>query len=320
MVQYNIRKGLSYMADIYDSAFRTVLNDCSKLMIPIINISFGERYTGNEKIIFYPNEHFIDQQNAPDEKRITDTNFAVYGTVRKIYHWECQSTPDSRMLIRLFEYDAQIALDQGEIVKEVLTVEFPHTAVLYLRYAKTKTPDAYKYVIKTPGGRVEYDVPLFKTQQYTLDEIFEKKLFLLIPFYIFSKEAEFSMYEAEPLKLEALKNEYMEIIERLDQMVQEGWLSDFDRSTLLETAKEVMDEIAKKYQVVVKGMDQIMGGALLETNARKIKNEGRVEGFDEKGIKIFLNLLATGMSENEAQCLAEIDDELVKIALKSRDM
>ena len=67
------------MADIYDSAFRTVLNDCSKLMIPIINISFGERYTGNEKIIFYPNEHFIDQQNAPDEKRITDTNFAVYG-------------------------------------------------------------------------------------------------------------------------------------------------------------------------------------------------------------------------------------------------
>ena len=53
MVQYNIRKGLSYMADIYDSAFRTVLNDCSKLMIPIINISFGERYTGNEKITFY---------------------------------------------------------------------------------------------------------------------------------------------------------------------------------------------------------------------------------------------------------------------------
>lgn len=71
------------MADIYDSAFRTVLNDCSKLIIPIINISFGEHYTGDEQIIFFPNEHFIDQQNAPDEKRITDTNFAVYGVVQE---------------------------------------------------------------------------------------------------------------------------------------------------------------------------------------------------------------------------------------------
>ena len=76
------------MADIYDTAFRTVLNDCSELIIPLINISFGEHYIGNERIEFFPNEHFIDQQNASDEKRITDTNFAVYGAVRKTYHWE----------------------------------------------------------------------------------------------------------------------------------------------------------------------------------------------------------------------------------------
>jgi len=263
---------------------------------------------------------FSDQQDEADKERITDTNFTVFGKIPKKYHVECESSlPDGRITIRLFEYDAQIALDEGGVTEETLTVTFPDTAVLYLRTYK-KTPDKMKYVIITPGGTVQYDIPIMKVQKYSLDDIFDKRLLMLIPFYIFSKEAEFSMYEAEPLKLEALKNEYMEIIERLDQMVQEGWLSDFDRSTLLETAKEVMDEIAKKYQVVVKGMDQIMGGALLETNARKIKNEGRVEGFAEKGIKIFLNLLATGMSENEAQCLAEIDDELVKIALKSRDM
>lgn len=306
------------MADIYDSAFRTILNDCSKLIIPIINISFGEHYMGNEQITFFPNEHFIDQQNAPDVKRITDTNFAVYGAVRKTYHWECQSTPDFRILIRLFEYDAQIALDQGEIEKETLTVEFPHTAVLYLRYAKTNTSSTYKYVIRTPGGSIEYEVPLFKAQQYTMDDIFENNLFLLIPFYIFSKETEFPSYEAEPHRLETLKNEYRKMIERLDRVVQEGDLSDFDRSTLLETAKDVINEIAKKYQNVVKGMDDVMGGALLETNARKIKNEGRVEGFAEKGIKIFLNLLSTGIPESEAQRLAEIDDELVEKALKSR--
>lgn len=320
------------MADIYDSAFRTVINDCSKLMIPIINIAFGEQYTGEEKIEFFPNEHFINQQNAPDEKRITDTNFAIYGASRKTYHWECQSTPDSKMLIRLFEYDAQIALDKGEVTKEVLTVEFPNTAVLYLRYAKTKAVDAYKYIIKTPGGKIEYDVPLFKAQQYTLNEIFEKNLLLLIPFYIFSKEGEFPECEKSPLKLEALKNEYLEIIERLDQLVQDGRLTDFDRTTLLETAKDVINEIAKKYQNVVKGVNIVMGGTLLETNARRIKNEGRAEGKaegkaegreegrTEKGIRVFLNLLGAGMPESEAQRLAEIGDDLVEKALKLREI
>ena len=48
------------MSDIYDSVFRTILNDCSRLIIPIINITFGETYTGDERIEFFPNEHFID--------------------------------------------------------------------------------------------------------------------------------------------------------------------------------------------------------------------------------------------------------------------
>lgn len=54
------------MGNIYDGAFRTILNDCRRLIIPVINEIFGEDYTGNEKIEFHPNEHFIDQQDAPN--------------------------------------------------------------------------------------------------------------------------------------------------------------------------------------------------------------------------------------------------------------
>lgn len=44
------------------------------------------------------------------------------------------------MTICLFEYDAQIALDEGKVIGETLTVTFPNTAVLYLQSRK-KTPD-----------------------------------------------------------------------------------------------------------------------------------------------------------------------------------
>ena len=66
-----------------------------------------------------------------------------------------------------------------------------------------------------------------------------------------------------------------------------------------------------------------MRGPLLDTNARRIKEEGiaegmakgRIEGREEKGIAIFLNLIEAGISREEAQKLAEIENDLVEKAL-----
>ena len=96
------------MGNIYDGAFRTILNDCRKLIIPVINEIFDEHYTGEEEIRFFPNEHFLDQQDAADKERITDTNFQIIGRIVKKYHLECESSlPDGKITIRLFEYDAR---------------------------------------------------------------------------------------------------------------------------------------------------------------------------------------------------------------------
>ncbi|GFI04260.1 hypothetical protein IMSAGC005_03112 [Lachnospiraceae bacterium] len=265
------------MGNIYDGAFRTILNDCRKLIIPVINEIFREEYTGEEKIEFLPNEHFLDQQDEADKERITDTNFRVIGKITKKYHLECESClPDGKITIRLFEYDAQIALDEGEVTEETLTVTFPNTAVLYLRNYK-KTPDKMKYVIVTPGGTVKYDIPLMKVQNYTLDDIFEKRLLLLIPFYIFSHEKNFPEYNSNEQKLAKLKSEYRYILERLDELEQQGVIGAFDKRTIIELSSDVVKEIAQKYGNVQKGVGDIMGGALVETSARKLKNEAKRE-------------------------------------------
>ena len=274
------------MGNIYDGAFRTILNDCRQMIIPVINEIFKEDYTGNEIIEFHPNEHFMDQQDAADHERITDTNFIIYGKKKKKYHLECESSlPDGRMTIRLFEYDAQIALDEGEIVHETLTVTFPNTAVLYLRNYK-KTPDKMRYVIKTPGGSVEYDVPIMKVQEYTLEDIFSKGLLLLIPFYIFSHEKNFQVYNNNEQKLTKLKAEYQDILERLDKLEQEGIIGAFDKRTIIELSRDVVREIAQKYENVQKGIGGMMSGALLETEARKILNKGKDEAKKETALRM----------------------------------
>lgn len=56
-----------------------------------------------------------------------------------------------------------------------------------------------------------------KVQRYSLDDIFEKRLLMLISFYIFSHESSYPEYNSSGQKLEKLKAEYQVILERLDE-------------------------------------------------------------------------------------------------------
>ena len=282
------------MGNIYDGAFRTILNDCRKLIIPVINEIFDENYTGNEEIQFFPNEHFLDQQDGADKERITDTNLRIIGKETKKYHIECESSlPDGKITVRLFEYDAQIALDEGMVTKETLTVTFPNMAVLYLRTYQ-KTPDKMKYVIVTPGGTVQYDVPIMKVQTYSLDDIFEKNLLMLLPFYIFSHEKNFDVYNTDEQKLEELKGEYQVILDRLQKLEQQEAIGAFDKRTIIELSGDVIKEIAQKYENVRKGVGDMMSGALIETEARNILQQGIQQGISEAKEKTAIKLLKRG--------------------------
>ena len=164
----------------YDDAFRTLTVDCPRLLISVINEVFDKHYTGDEEIVFHPNEHFMDQQDGAQDKIITDSSFSIIGETEEKYLFECQSTPDSSMLVRIFQYMTQEALVSGTVTKARLTVTIPNAAILFLRNSRN-TPDEMTIEMKTPGGDVEFQVPVMKIRNYTLDSIFEKKLFFLIP-------------------------------------------------------------------------------------------------------------------------------------------
>ena len=63
-----------FTGDIYDSAFRTMVNDCSKLMLPLINEMFGEHYTGSEEslTVEFPNSAvlYLRSTSRTPEKKI----------------------------------------------------------------------------------------------------------------------------------------------------------------------------------------------------------------------------------------------------------
>lgn len=311
------------MADIYDGAFRSIINDCKQFIIPFINEVFGETYTGDEEIDFYPNEHMIDQQDESDIKRITDTNFTISGKKKKKYHLECESSKySSRILIRLFEYDAQIALDQGETDRECLKVSFPNTAVLYLRDSAT-APTKMQISIETPGGTVSYEVPIAKIGKYSLDDIFDKRLFLILPFYIFIFEKDFTKYDTDGDMLKNLEAQFHTIVDRLEEMVQQDVISTFDKRTIIELSYDVIKELTKKYENLQKGVGDVMSGALIETEARRILDQGISQGISQ-GIEQGQNILIDTIKrlrngESKEDIIASgVDEHTVDLALSIR--
>ena len=80
----------------------------------------------------------------------------------------------------------------------------------------------------------------------------------------------------------------------------------------------MIKEIAQKYKNVQKGVGEIMGGALIETEARTILNQGKTQGISETKKQTALKLLKrgkqtikeiaedTGLSVTEVEQLAEL--------------
>ncbi len=137
------------------------------------------------------------------------------------------------MLIRIFEYITQEALDSGTISNYQLIVTIPHAAVLFLR-SNSNTPDSMNIIINTPGGSVSFDVHIIKVNSYSLQQLFDKNLFFLLPFYIFNSV-------------------YADFMLRLEKAVDDELISAYYRRTILDMSKKVLENIAAKYHNIQKG-------------------------------------------------------------------
>ena len=155
---------------------------------------------------------------------------------KDVYHFECQITPKGNMVIRMYEYDTQIALVHGVgIHKEdkKTFVEMPNSIILYLTHTKN-TPDFEKMQILLPDGNIwNYQVPVLKVQNSSLEMIREKKLYFLIPLttirYYSAKTKNKVEHEECPFEQFLMENIMM-----VQDAVRDGYMSD-------KTGRDILD-------------------------------------------------------------------------------
>ncbi len=209
--------------------------------------------------------------------------------------------PDGSIMFRVFEYDSQIAIKDSTDEASELRVRFPNTALIYLRHTKN-TPSSMKMVIEVPGDSCGYDIPILKVQSYGLEEIFEKKLFFLIPFHLFTYERDFREYDTDETKMAELTNHYLYLLSRLENCVKKGVMNTYTKNAIVAMTKKVMNHLTGKHEKVKEKLGDVMGGKILNYEAKDILNRG----IEQAKVELIKKKLDKGQSmEQIAEALEE---------------
>ena len=285
---------------IFDDVFQTIKEKMPELVIPLINEAFGTTYALDAPILRGEKEH-----HTANGKIITDS-YLIIGS-RK-YHLECQSTEDSTMILRMIEYDFAIGLEYAEKEEGLYQICFPHSCVLYLRGDNPKDCMVLKLVFPD-GQSVDYKVPVLRMQWYSLEELLEKNLVMLLPFYIIRYEKLREQLEMDGTLRKELYTEYRNIERYLEKLfLQNGQEKSF--RDMMELINRITGYIFSKSEKIKEGLGEIMGGQVLELESDRLIKKGEQIGLARGSIEKLAELVAKRMRKGDtAEQIAELLEE-----------
>ncbi|MBR5127043.1 MAG: hypothetical protein IKU69_01290 [Roseburia sp.] len=261
---------------IFDDVFRTIQERLPQLLIPLVNEVFHTSYA--EDIVV---ERLPEEYQKLVSKVVADSCSKIG---EQIYHFECQSTKDGNMVIRMIEYDFMIALMEAKWRKRK-RLKFPKSSIIYLRSAKNSVSEEVLEIELADEQVITYRVPVLKLRDYSIEEIFEKNLLILLPYYIIKYEKEISKIAKDVERERYLLDEYAAIIKGLEIYVKKD-IEEFH--DLLQLMRRIMEYLMRKEPDLKERMSDVMGGKVLPLPSDAIR-EARAEGL-QQGITAVIHL------------------------------
>jgi predicted transposase YdaD len=265
---------------IFDAAFKRLMRLSSSTIIQFLNGLFDLDLPLNSKVT-YPNT----EQILPDlGKQYADVIIIVHTEHGEhSFLLEEQTENDGTMLIRVFSYGYQFALEHKVTEGNITTVKLPRAMVIYLN-PNSKTPYRETLRIETADGQtLDYAVGSLRLLDYSAAELAERNMELLLPFRLLklrskidgAKSSERRVVLAGQLK--QLVGEVLPLIERSEA---NGKLTARDTETILTILDRLNDYLYtskyEEFQEVDKMVQEI-----LYTRFDRARDEARREGRQE---------------------------------------
>ena len=241
---------LSTEAQLWDEIMKKEVFLLPEQLFPLIREVHGKEYPRDTPIRLMATEYSVERLDTKEISSIrADITVQVAGS--DIYHFECEIKKDETMVIRMFEYDVHAAITYAEDEKAGYRIRFPHSAVLYLENSRTMPDELVCPVIFQDGTTHEYKVPVIQVQCYTLEDIREKHLCVLLPFLPLRFRPRIKS-KTRKIQTDELTDFYQQIILILNQEVADGHLSVRNQKAVLSLLRKSMIRVFYRDESLLK--------------------------------------------------------------------
>lgn len=274
----------------FDDVFKTECEKLRPFLIPLIKEVFGLDCTLEEDISIHgePNERYLIDGVKPANvsKRFTDSCLRIGN---KLYHVECESQNDGSILLRLAEYNVRIAIDNAvnDATNDRVIIRLPESALLRLRSSENNPKISYRTIeYAYEEQSISIKTPVMNVQAYSADEIFEKKLYFLIPFYCIRYEKRFGHFsETDPEECDKIYLELKEYYDCVYSKCVSGEITEDEARKLAELSRIILSHITADLDKDERErMVNAVGGQVLELQEDRWIKQGIEQGL-EQGLK-----------------------------------
>ena len=258
---------------IYDKMFKKVLTLSSRAVINFINGLFETEYSTDAKVTYNWTEFHDDNL----KKTLADTIVTIDGC--HSYHIEAQRYQDETIVFRVFEYGYRHAERYKELNDNKSYLHFPEPKIIYL-YAEGDIPETYTLVLDFGmQGSFEYQVSTIQLESISVDELNQKKMIILIPFYLLSLHKIIKRKRSKE-NLEQLKRLiFNDILGSIEMNHEYGNITMDDADRLRNLTKELYYYLYSHYEEMEEINDMTDESLILEYDIFLKKHN--IESLDE---------------------------------------
>ena len=168
---------------IFDKILKRTLLSLSKAsVIAFINGMFLENFPLDSEITY----HYTENIDGSLKKTVADIiiTLRTKDQVRR-FHLEGQINDDYTIVIRIFEYGfANALLHQQTTQGNRITLPFPTPAIIFLEHTEATPDEVILELDFGESGKIDYTVKAMKFLTYSVDELCEKNMTILLPLYL----------------------------------------------------------------------------------------------------------------------------------------
>jgi len=167
---------------IFDKILKRILLALSKpSVIAFINGMFSESFPLDSEITY----HYTENIDSSLKKTVADIIITLHtkGKARR-FHLEGQINDDNTIVVRIFEYGFANALLHQTTQGNRIILSFPTPAIIFLEHTEATPDEVILELDFGDSGKIDYIVKAMKFLSYSVEELCEKNMTILLPLYL----------------------------------------------------------------------------------------------------------------------------------------